>query len=47
MVRQSTLIPMPSEITESSLLSAMQAVASLKAKVYDPKVVVVPQIIRD
>jgi hypothetical protein len=43
----SSLIPMPSEITESSLQNAMQAVASLKAKIYDPKVSVLPQIIPD
>ena len=42
-----SLIPMPSDITESSLQNAMQAVASLKAKIYDPKVSVLPQVIPD
>lgn len=43
----STLIPLPSEISESSLQTAMQAVASLKAKFYDDKVIIVPQVIPD
>lgn len=43
----SSLLPLPSEISEGSLQTAMQAVASLKAKIYDDKVTIAPQIIVD
>ena len=39
----SNLIPFPSEITESSLQNAMQAIAALKAKMFDSNVNVIPQ----
>jgi hypothetical protein len=36
---------MPSEVSEASIQNAMQAMASLKAKLYDPKVIIVLQIL--
>jgi hypothetical protein len=43
----SSLIPLPSDISEASLQNAMQAIATLKTKVYDDQVTVSPQIIAD
>jgi hypothetical protein len=39
----STLIPSPSDVSEQSIQNAMEAVALLKAKMYDSKVNVIPQ----
>lgn len=41
----SALIPMPSDLNETSLQNALQSVASLKAKLYDEKVNIVPVLI--
>jgi hypothetical protein len=41
----SALIPLPSEINESSIQSAMQALAAIKAKLFDGKTNVTPQVI--
>ena len=43
----STLIPSPSDVSEQSIQNAMEAVALLKAKLYDPKVNVIPQEIAE
>jgi hypothetical protein len=39
----SSLLPLPSDISEASLQAAMQSVALLKAKVWDSRVSVIPQ----
>lgn len=43
----SSIIPLPSEVSESSLQQAMQAVATLKALMHDSRVYVVPQVIAE
>jgi hypothetical protein len=40
-----TLLPMPSEISTSSIQNAMQAMATIKSKIYDKDVQLRPQII--
>jgi hypothetical protein len=37
------LIPMPSEVSETSIQHAMQAIATIKALLYDEKVSIIPQ----
>lgn len=43
----STLIPSPSDVSEQSIQNAMEAIALLKSKMYDPKVNIIPQDIPD
>jgi len=43
----SSLIPSPADVSESSIQSAMESVALLKSKMYDPKVTVIPQEIKE
>ncbi|MCB4797351.1 hypothetical protein [Neotamlana laminarinivorans] len=40
-----TLLPMPSEISSASIQSAMQAMATIKSKIYDDDIEIRPQII--
>ncbi|MEX0597345.1 MAG: hypothetical protein WD512_12695, partial [Candidatus Paceibacterota bacterium] len=40
-----SLLPMPSEISSSSIQNAMQAMATIKSKIYDENVEIRPQII--
>ena len=40
-----SLLPMPSEISSSSIQNAMQALATIKSKIYDGEVEIRPQII--
>ena len=40
-----SLLPMPSEISASSIQNAMQAMATIKSKIYDQNVKLKPQII--
>ncbi|WP_445454634.1 hypothetical protein [Flavobacterium sp. 25HG05S-40] len=39
-----TLLPLPSEINQSTIQSAMQALATIKSKIYDPETVLYPQV---
>jgi hypothetical protein len=40
-----SLIPLPSSVSEDSLQGAMQAIATLKSKIYDPKIYIIPQVL--
>jgi hypothetical protein len=39
-----TLLPLPSEINQSTIQSAMQALATIKSKIYDSETVLYPQV---
>lgn len=41
----SGLIPMPGEISESTIQNAILALASIKAKIYDPKTLITPRVV--
>jgi len=41
----SGLIPMPSEISESSIQNAIVALATIKSKIYDDKTVITPRVV--
>lgn len=41
----SSLIPMPSEISESTIQNGILSLASIKAKMYDPKTLISPRVV--